>query len=81
MYLHIGKDIMIKENDIIGIFDIESIKNTEEYENIQKKLKEKNRLIEISENTKKTLILLLENKEIKGYITNISSVTLCNRIL
>ena len=81
MYLHIGKDIIVKENDIIGIFDIESIENTKEYKKIQEELIKKDKLVIISETSQKTLILLIEEKEIKGYITNISSLTLCNRIL
>ena len=31
MYLHIGKDIIIKRDEIIGIFNIESILDTKEY--------------------------------------------------
>ena len=31
MYLHIGKEYVINNNDIIGIFNLEYIQNTKEY--------------------------------------------------
>lgn len=65
MYLHIGKDFVVDERKIIGIFNKEAIK-------------EDNNVIDISDGVQKTFILI-EDKEIKGYITNISSKTLKNR--
>ena len=38
MYLHIGKDLIIKNHDIIGIFNIDYIKNTKEYKSMYKDL-------------------------------------------
>lgn len=65
MYLHIGKDFVVDERKIIGIFNKEAIK-------------EDNNVIDISDGVQKTFILI-EDKKIKGYITNISSKTLKNR--
>lgn len=78
MYLHIGKDYVINKNNIIGIFNIETIGRSEEYNNFYESIK--NDLIDISDENKKTIILV-KDKNIKGYITNISSVTLKNRNL
>ena len=74
MYLlHIGKDIVIDENEIIGIFDLEGLKKTkvgkEFLENIKDDLIKK----------EKSLILVKKNEKIKGYISNILSVTLEKR--
>lgn len=76
MYLHIGKDCVIEENKIIGVFNIESIKKNNEYKNLYENIKDF--LIDISEENPKTLILI-NDEEIKGYITNISSTTLRKR--
>lgn len=76
MYLHIGKDYAINENNIIGIFNIETISKSKEYKNFIESIKKD--LIDISDENQKTLILV-KDKFIKGYITNISSVTLKNR--
>lgn len=71
MFLHIGKNSVIINKDLIGIFDIDKLNKS-----IYNDLKESHDIIDISENDKKTLVLL----EIKGYITNISSLTLSKRI-
>lgn len=76
MYLHIGKDYVINENNIIGIFNIETISKSKEYKNFYESIKKD--IIDISDENQKTLILV-KDKNIKGYITNISSVTLKNR--
>ena len=79
MYLHIGKDFIINKKDIIGIFNIEYIKNTKEYKAMYKNLEEKNNLINVSDKQNKTFILLENNKKIKAYITNIGSNTIGKR--
>ena len=76
MYLHIGKDFCIDENKIIGIFNIESISKNKEYYEIYEAIK--NDLVDISNGAQKTLILI-KDKFIKGYISNISSTTLRKR--
>lgn len=75
MYLHIGKDIIIKKKDIIAILNIEKTTKTEDISNYI----EKSRIINIDKNKKKSLILIEENHEIKAYISNISTTTLAKR--
>ena len=79
MYLHICKNIIIRSEDIIGIFDIETMKNTEEYKKIYAKLEEEKVIIDISEGVQKTLILIKKDKKNKAYISNISVATLEKR--
>lgn len=80
MYLHIGKDIILEIRNVIGIFNIESVIKTKEYQDIIEKLTEQKRLVDFSEGIKKSLVLICENDKLKGYISNISSLTLCNRV-
>lgn len=79
MYLHICKNIIIKKENIIGIFDIETLKDTKEYNNIYDNLIKNDNIIDISEGIKKSLILTKENEKYKGYISNISVTTLEKR--
>lgn len=76
MYLHIGKEYVINEEKIIGIFNIETIKKNKEYNKFFEDIK--NSLIDISDGIQKTIILI-KDKNKKGYITNISSATLKKR--
>lgn len=40
MFVHIGNNIILEEKDIIGIYNIESMKDSEEYKNLIESLKE-----------------------------------------
>ena len=80
MFVHIGNNIILKQEDIIGIFNIKAIKNTKEYIKIINNLKENNKLIKIENTEENTLIITEKNNIIKGYITNISSVTIEKRL-
>ena len=79
MYLHIGKNCVIKEKEIIGIFDIEKIHKTPEYMNLAKKLEEEKNLLDISLNQKNSFILTKEKNVIKGYVSNIGTNTMKKR--
>ena len=79
MYVHIGKDTVIKSENIIAILDVESIEKKKKLENILQNLKISDNIIDVSDNNKKSLIILEKNNKIIGYITNISSSTLAKR--
>lgn len=79
MYLHIGKDIILKKEKIIGIFNIESILETKEYQIIIETLQEAERIKDISNGEPKTLILYKENNDLYGIISNVSSNSIGKR--
>ena len=79
MYVHIGKDVVINSNNIISILDINSLGKNKKLENILQNLKISDNIIDVSDNNKKSLIILEKNNKIIGYITNISSSTLAKR--
>lgn len=75
MYLHIGKNTILKQENIIGIFKIATIENTEEYQNLQQELKQQGAWVEEESQENKTFILTKG----KGYLSNISVTTLEKR--
>ena len=79
MYVHIGKDVLINSDNIISILDIESLEKNKKLENVLQNLKISDNIIDVSDNNKKSLIILEKNNKIIGYITNISSSTLAKR--
>lgn len=79
MYLHIGNDIIIKKENIIAIFNLEKINKNKNFNSFIERIKEKNKVINIGEEKGKSMIIVEENKDIKVYISNISSVTLAKR--
>ncbi|MGL5973002.1 MAG: extracellular matrix regulator RemB [Oscillospiraceae bacterium] len=75
MYLHIGSDIIIKSQDIIGIFDIDNTsisKKTIEFLNNAQKQK---KIINVCNDIPKSFIVLND----KIYITQISPLTITKR--
>ena len=79
MYLHIGKDKLIDDNNIIAILNIETLKEKENIENISKNMNFSDNIIDVSDGNKKSLIIIKEKKQTKGYISNISTITLEKR--
>ena len=79
MYVHIGKDVVINSDDIIAILDIESLEKKKNLEEVLQNLKISDNIIDVSDNNRKSLLILEKNNEILGYITNISSTTIAKR--
>ncbi len=79
MYVHIGKDVVINSENIISILDIESLEKKKKLEEVLQNLKISGNIIDVSEENKKSLIILEKNDKILGYITNISSSTIAKR--
>ena len=72
-------NIILKKEEIIGIFNIESIAETKEYKIIIDKLKEERKIQDISKEDQKTLILYKKNDNLYGIISNISSNSIGKR--
>lgn len=79
MYVHIGKDVVINANNIIGIFNLEFIESTDEYKKIYENMLDANCIKDISDNYKKSFILYNENQKVKAFISNISANTIAKR--
>ena len=79
MYVHIGNDTVINSEEIIAILDIKSLEKKDSLENVCKNLKISDNIIDVSEGNKRTLIVMQGKKKNRGYISNISSITLGKR--
>ncbi len=79
MYLHIGNNNILNITDLIGIYNIESIRDTEEYKKIIEDLESKHLLTREDGIEEKTLILAKREDNVIGYISNISSTTIAKR--
>ena len=81
MYLHIGKDYIVKNNEIIGIFNINYVKNTKEYKAMYNNLDESGDIIKVSDSKAKAFILTENQGKRKAYITNIGVNTISKRLI
>ena len=81
MYLHVGDERLIHNEEIIGIFNMQYIKNTREYKSMYKDLEENDNIIDLSEGEVKSFILVEKNKEKKGYVAKIGANTILKRLI
>ena len=79
MYVHLGQETVVKEDEIVGIFDLDSTtvsKHSRKFLNLAEKRKE---VINVSFELPKSFVLCNKDKQNKVYISQISSQTLLKR--
>ncbi len=79
MYVHIGKDVVINSNNIISVLDIGVLEKKKNLQEVLQNLKISDKIIDVSDGNKKSLIIIQKNNQTFGYITNISTTTLAKR--
>lgn len=79
MFLNISKDVIIRTKDIVGIFNLDYIRNTKEYRKFLSNMTEQKQIVNDTQKQEKTFILTQNEKETKGYVTNISTNTIAKR--
>ncbi len=79
MYLHIGNDFVLNEQDIIGVFDFDHIATSRSTMEYLQLLEEENRLISISEEIPKSFILAVTDGMEVGYLSPLASRTIQHR--
>ena len=79
MYIHIGNNYVVKDNEIIGVFDIENTttsKKTRDFLNFAEKNK---KIINISTDIPRSFIICLKNNETVVYLSQLNSFTILKR--
>lgn len=76
MYLHIGNNDMVLVRNVIGVFNLQHLKDRKENKKFLAQISEK----DLKEKENKTLVLTEENGLLKPYCTNISGMTIKKRI-
>lgn len=82
MYLHLGNDIVVKTEDIIGIFDLDNTTVSAHTRKYLSKSEKEKQVIYVSLELPKAFIVCKgkKDKKQKIYISQISSQTLLKRI-
>lgn len=79
MYVHLGMETVVREDDIIGIFDLDSTtvsKHTRKFLNVAEKEK---KVFNVSFELPKSFVVCGNKKNNKIYISQLSSSTLYKR--
>ena len=79
MYIHLGQETVVKENEIIGIFDMDTATVSKSTRDFLSRAEKEGEVINVSFELPKSFILCGNKKRKKVYISQISSATLFKR--
>lgn len=81
MYLHLGNNIVVKENDIVGVFDLDKTSIEQDTRDFLQAAEKSGEVINVSMELPKSFCVCTTNKENKQkvYISQISTPTLLKR--
>lgn len=79
MYLHLGQEVLIRENDIIGIFDLDKATVSKRTRMFLTAKEKEHRVINVATDLPKSFIVCDEEGETVVYISQISAQTLLKR--
>ena len=80
MYMHLGEKKVIREDSIIGIFDLDNTTVSKNTRNFLKQAQNNGEVINVSFELPKSFIVCKENNETKVYISQMAATTLYKRI-
>ena len=80
MYLHLGKDVLVRARDVIGIFDMETTTTGELTRSYLKRAEAQSQVTNVSFELPKSFILTRENGVERVYISQIAPSTLQRRL-
>ena len=79
MYLHLGQDVVVPKDNIIGVFDIDNTTSsliTREFLNTAEKNGE---IVNIAEDIPKSFVVCREGNQSTFYLSQLASATLLRR--
>lgn len=79
MYIHLGQDTVIKQEDIIGIFDLDTSTVSRHTKNYLNKAQKMGEVVYVTNELPKSFILCVKDKKRVIYISQLSSLTLLKR--
>lgn len=81
MYLHLGGDVVILKENIVGIFDLDTTTISKHTKNYLALAEKEGRVVNVSYELPKSFVVSIENGKAKVYINQISSQTLSKRFV
>lgn len=79
MYIHLGNETVVKDNEIIGIFDMETTTVSKNTRLFLEKAEKQKKVINVSYELPKSFIVTNDKNKSRVYISQISSQTLQKR--
>ena len=78
MYLHLGSDVVVRESEIIGIFDLDTASVSKHTRDFLKKAEQGGRVVNVTYDLPKSFVICRDNTV---YISQLAAATLKGRSL
>lgn len=79
MYLHLGNDVVVRKRDIIAVFDMDNTTISKHSRKFLTAAQRNGAVVDITDDLPKSYIVAQNGREIKVYISSVSSKTLYKR--
>lgn len=80
MYLHLGNDVLVKTDEVIGIFDLDNTTVSKKTRDFLNKAEKKKEVITVSYDLPKSFVICSDKKENQRvYLSLLSTATLQKR--
>ena len=79
MYLHLGQSVVVRDTDVIGIFDLDNTTGSYLTREYLEKAEKAGRVVNVSEELPKSFVVCQRNGVRKVFISQLSSQTLLKR--
>ncbi len=80
MYLHLGGDVLVKTDDIVGLFDLDNSTVSAKTRDFLKTAEKEKKVVYVSYELPKSFCVAKEKGSIKVYISQMSTSTLRKRL-
>lgn len=79
MYLHLGQDVIVRQADVIGLFDLDNASGSHITREFLKKAERAKQIALVAEDIPKSLVLVQEDEQATVYLSQLSTATLQKR--
>jgi len=79
VYLHLGQDVIVRQADVIGIFDLDNASSSHITREFLKRADRKSQVRLVAEDIPKSLVLVSEGEDTAVYLSQLSTATLQKR--
>ena len=80
MYLHLGQDTVVREEDIVGIFDLDNTTESKWTRTMLEKAQENGRVISVGDDIPKSFVLCSKGDGFLVYLSQLNTATLRQRL-
>ena len=81
MYLHLGQNVIVKQSEILGIFDLDNASSALATRNFLKQAEERKQIVEVFDDIPKSLVITEKKGKTTVYFSQLSPQTLKGRSL